>query len=157
MVHLRFRMMTGNRVIGTSPAMLCAPALALALDARALQRKLANLNAPLFVMTSPGKISAETANRFKNEWDGNFSKRVRGRFKTAFVGEGMKPEGVPLADATKLAMIETFQFCTSEIARAYGVPAALLDETARRLRRVQPKPCARSPPRPAAVLAAAGG
>ena len=65
-VHLRFRMMTGNCVIGTSPAMLCAPALALAIDARSLQRELlANLNAPLFVMTSPGNISAETANRFQ--------------------------------------------------------------------------------------------
>ena len=56
---------------------------------------------------------------------------MRGRFRTAFVGEGLKTEGVPLADATKLAMIETFQFCISEIARAYGAPAALLDENRR--------------------------
>jgi HK97 family phage portal protein len=45
------------------------------------------------------------------------------------VGEGLKPEGIPLADATKLAMIETFKFSIEEIGRAYGVPGVLLDET----------------------------
>jgi HK97 family phage portal protein len=129
-VHLKFKMAGGSRYMGTSPAVLCAPSLALALDARALQRELlTNLNAPLFVMTAPGKISPETASRIKTEWDTNFSKRVSGRFKTAFVGEGLKPEGIPLADATKLAMIETFKFSIEEIGRAYGVPGVLLDET----------------------------
>ena len=129
MVHLRFRMAAGNRVMGTSPAMLCAPSLALAIDARKMQGELlANLSVPGFIMSAPGKISAEVAARLKSEWEGNFSKRVGGRFRTCFTGEGLKPEGVPVGDSVKAQMIETFRFSTEECGRMYGVPAVLLDE-----------------------------
>ena len=129
MVHLRFRMAAGNRVMGTSPAMLCASTLALALDARQLHGELlANLSVPSFVMSASGKISGETLARLKSEWDASFGKRTGGRFRTGFVDQGMKPEGIPLGDAMKAQMIESFRFSVEEVGRMYGVPAVLLDE-----------------------------
>jgi HK97 family phage portal protein len=129
-VHLRYRMASGNRVMGTSPAMLCSPALAVMLDARQLQRELlVNLSVPSFVMTMPGKLAPEALGRLRTAWDENFSKRAAGRFRTAFADQGMTPEAIPTGDAVRAQMVESFRFSIEEVARMYSVPSSLLGES----------------------------
>jgi len=126
MVHLKFRA-TGSRsrYIGVSPLATCAPALAMALRARAFQSEIfANVSTPAVFLTAPGKIDEVVATRLRTEWNQNFGSGNRGR--TAVLGMGLKPETLNLSTAVDADLAKQFEFGVNEVARALGVPVSLL-------------------------------
>jgi len=126
MLHIRFRA-TGaqSRYVGVSPLSLCAPAIAMALRAQALQAELfKNVSTPAVYMTAPQKISKETADRLRTDFQQNFGGSNRGR--TAVLGEGLKIDSLDVGSAVDAELTKQWEFSVSEVARVLGVPLGLL-------------------------------
>ncbi len=78
-----------------------------------------NMSRPGGMLTAPGKISNETAQRLKGEFEQNFSAGNLGRL---FVGgDGLKYEGMAVP-AEQSQLIEQLKWTIEDIARCYHVP-----------------------------------
>lgn len=108
-------------LIGVSP--IFAAALA-ATQGIQIQRNSAtffgNASRPSGVLTAPGAISNETAERLQAKWQSNFSGENAGRI--AVMGDGLKFEGMTI-NAEDAQLIEQLRWSAETIAGTFGVPA----------------------------------
>lgn len=88
----------------------------------------ANMSRASGVLTAPGKISPELANRLKNEWDQNFKGGSMGR--TAVLGEGMKWEPLTIS-AADAQLIEQLKWSVEDVARCFRVPSYMLADASK--------------------------
>ena len=88
----------------------------------------ANMSRASGVLTSPGKISQELANRMKTEWDQNFKGGSMGR--TAVLGEGMKWEPLTIS-AADAQLIEQLKWSVEDVARCFRVPSYMLTDASK--------------------------
>lgn len=83
----------------------------------------ANGSQPGGILTAPGPIKKETADRLKDEWERNFGGQNRGR--VAVVGDGLSYE--PMAEpADKSQLIEQWDKAAEAIATVFHVPFYLV-------------------------------
>lgn len=89
---------------------------------------MSNAARPGGALTAPGKLSKETADRLKDDWDNNYSGE---RFaKTAVLPEGLKFEPLGWLSAEDAQIVERLAYTVRDVARIFGVPTFLLaDET----------------------------
>lgn len=71
------------------------------------------------ILTAPGKISPETAERLKEQWTTRYSGGNAG--KTAVLGEGLTFSPV-MTDATDAQLVEQLKWTAETIATSFGVP-----------------------------------
>ena len=76
------------------------------------------------VLTAPGAIGNEVAQRLKDYWETNFTGANVGR--VAVLGDGLKYEGMTV-NAAESQLIEQFQWTAQQICTCFHVPPALLD------------------------------
>jgi HK97 family phage portal protein len=72
------------------------------------------------VLTAPGRISNETANRLKAEWQEKYSGNNAGL--VAVLGDGLKFESMGV-NALNSQLIEQLQWTSEMVAASYGVPS----------------------------------
>jgi len=124
-IHARYRLTGSNRLMGVPPIASCAPAFALALQQRDVQRVLmGNISGARGVLQAPGKIEESVAKRLLERWESNFSGSGVGR--VAILGSGLeyKPMAVNVGDAK---LVEQMEASVRDVARAYGIPRQFLD------------------------------
>ena len=80
----------------------------------------ANGSHPGGVLTAPGKISPETADRLKSYWETNFSGVNAGR--VAILGDGLKYEGMTV-NAVDSQLIDQLKWTADTVCSCYHVPA----------------------------------
>jgi HK97 family phage portal protein len=78
-----------------------------------------NQSQPGGVLTAPGRISTETANRLKTDWEEKFSGTNRG--KTAVLGDGLKYERITLT-AEESQLIEQLKWSAELVCSCFHVP-----------------------------------
>jgi HK97 family phage portal protein len=76
------------------------------------------------VLTAPGEIGQEQADRIKKYWEDNFSGANVGR--VAVVGKGLKYEAMTV-NAADAQLIEQLNWTAQQVCTCYHVPPALLD------------------------------
>lgn len=108
-------------LVGVSP--LTAAGLA-AVQGIAIQRNsnkfFQNGSQPGGILSAPGAISQETADRLKLHWQTNYSGENVGRI--AILGDGLKFESMAIT-AIDAQLIEQLQFTAQDVCRAFNVPA----------------------------------
>lgn len=107
-------------LVGISPLYACGIAAMLGLNIQTNSTLFfANGSQPGGILTAPGAIKKETADRLKEDWEKNFGGRNRGR--VAVVGDGLKYEA--MADpADKSQLTEQWAAASQAIADAFHVP-----------------------------------
>lgn len=83
-----------------------------------------NNSQPGGILTAPGKISDDTAQRLKDHWEKNYSGKNVG--KVAVLGDGLKYEGMAVT-ASDAQLIEQLKWTAETIAGAFGVPSYMLN------------------------------
>lgn len=107
-------------LVGVSPIYACGSSATQGMRIQANSAKFfENMSRPSGVLTAPGTITDETANRFKSEFEKNFSGGNIGRLLVA--GDGLKyePMTIPAADSQ---LIEQLKWTVEDVARCFGVP-----------------------------------
>ncbi|TVO53165.1 phage portal protein [Denitromonas halophila] len=108
-------------LVGISP--LTAAGLA-AMQGVSIQRNSAkffeNGSQPGGILTAPGQISNETAQRLKAHWEANYTGQNFG--KTAVLGDGIQYETMTVS-AVDSQLIEQLNFTAQDVCRAFNVPA----------------------------------
>ena len=108
-------------LVGLSPISACAMAAGHGLDIQQSQRThFKNNSRPGGVLSAPGPISEETANRVKKQWNENYSGENSGC--TAVVGDGLKFEPIAISAADS-QLIEQLKMTTEIICSVFHVPA----------------------------------
>ena len=111
-------------LIGVSPITACVWSATVATRiARNSKAFFENMSRPGGVLTAPGTIPKETADRLKAAFQENFSGANSG--KVAVLGDGLKYEstGVNAVDAQ---LIEQLKWTAEDVARAFRVPAFMV-------------------------------
>jgi HK97 family phage portal protein len=107
-------------LVGVSPITACGVA---AVEALRIQDSSAtffgNGSKPGGILTAPGNISQDTANRIKEVWDTNFTGANSG--KVAVLGDGMKYEQMSV-NAHDAQLIEQLNWTALDVCVAFGVP-----------------------------------
>lgn len=107
-------------LVGVSPIFACGAA---ATQGNRIQGNSAkffeNMSRPSGMLTAPGTITDETANRLKQEWEANFSGSNIGRM--AVLGDGLSYEAMTVT-ADDAQLIEQLKWTGEDVARAFGVP-----------------------------------
>ena len=127
---LHHRLLTMNHpLVGLSPLYAAGTS---AMTGQTIQQNsfsfFANMSRASGVLTSPGKISQELANRLKTEWDQNFKGGSMGR--TAVLGEGMKWEPLTIS-AADAQLIEQLRWSVEDVARCFRVPTYMLTDASK--------------------------
>lgn len=78
------------------------------------------------VLTAPGSIKDDTANRLKDYWSKNFSGDNAG--KVAVLGDGLKYEPLGI-NAVDSQLIDQLNWTTEQICQCFGVPMFLVNST----------------------------
>lgn len=108
-------------LIGVSPQTAAALAAGQGLAIQQASSKFfANGSKPSGVLTAPGAISKETADRLKADWDSRYSGDNAG--KTAVLGDGLTFEAMTISAADS-QLLEQLQFTDKQVCTAFGVPA----------------------------------
>jgi len=111
-------------LIGVTPIFACGAAAVQGLTIQANTNKLfSNGASPGGVLTAPGSISVETAQRLKEYWERNYTGDNVG--KVAVLGDGLKFEGITQT-AVDSQLIDQLQWSDERICSAYHVPAYLI-------------------------------
>ena len=112
-------------LIGVTPLYACGLA---ALQGLTIQTKSEQFfrggSHPGGVLTAPGEIGEEQAQRIKKYWEENFSGANIGR--VAVVGKGLKYEAMTV-NAADAQLIEQLNWSAQQVCTCYHVPPALLD------------------------------
>ena len=107
-------------LVGVSPIYACGVA---AMQGTAIQNNstkfFQNMSVPGGVLTAPGPISTETAERLQTKWQTNYTGANAGR--VAVLGDGLKYETMTIA-AADAQMIEQFRMTGEVICSCYHVP-----------------------------------
>jgi HK97 family phage portal protein len=122
-IHDRFNTLF-HPLVGISPLYACGIAAMLGLKIQTNSTNFfANGSQPGGILTAPGPIKGETANRLKEEWEKNFGGRNRGR--VAVVGDGLHYE--PMSEAAeKSQLTQQWDKAAEAIATAFHVPFYLV-------------------------------
>lgn len=108
-------------LVGLSPISACAMAAGHGLDIQKSQRThFKNNSRPGGVLSAPGPISKEAADRVKKQWNENYSGENAGC--TAVVGDGLKFEPIAISAADS-QLIEQLKMTTEIICSVFHVPA----------------------------------
>lgn len=125
MIHARYRTTGSNRLMGVPPMVACAPAFALALQSRDVQRLLfSNLAAPRGALQTANKLDPKLAKEMQAQWEQNFG--AGGVGKTAVLANGLEYKPIPL-NAVDAQLLEQVEASELDIARAYGIPRQFLE------------------------------
>ena len=81
----------------------------------------ANQATPGGILTAPGRISQETADRMKTDWQTRFTGVNAGL--VAVLGDGLKFESLGMQNAVDAQLIEQLRWTAEAICASYGVPA----------------------------------
>lgn len=107
-------------LVGTSPLYACAMS---ATQGNRIQSNSAtffqNMSRPSGMITAPGTIADETAERIKSEWEKNFQAGNIGRL--AVMGDGLTYSPMTIS-ADDAQLIEQLKWTGEDCARAFGVP-----------------------------------
>ena len=123
-VHAKYRA-SSNRLMGVPPMVSCAPAFAMALQSRAVQKYLfQNLATPGVVLVAPGKMEPAVAKKLQAEFEANYSAGGAGR--TAVLSNGLDIKSVVWRAADQ-QLLEQIQASVQDIARAYTIPQYFLE------------------------------
>jgi HK97 family phage portal protein len=107
-------------LVGVSPIYACAASATLGTKIQNNSvRFFGNMSRPSGMLTAPGQISPETAERLKAHWEENFSGDNVGR--TAVLGDGLKYEGM-IIPATDAQLIEQLKWTIEDVARCFNMP-----------------------------------
>ncbi|MFP3708172.1 phage portal protein [Paraburkholderia sp. SIMBA_009] len=107
-------------LIGVSPIVAAAAAGTMGNRIQSNSRAFfGNMSRPGGVLSTPGKISDETADRVKRQWETNYGGANAGR--VAVVGDGLKYDAVTMS-ATDAQLIEQLKWAVEDVARCYHVP-----------------------------------
>lgn len=108
-------------LIGLSPLQAAAAATTQGLAIMQNSARFFNNGAqPGGILTAPGQISPETAERLKAHWDTNFTGTNAG--KTAVLGDGLKWDALSTSPVDS-QLIEQLNYTAQDVARAFHVPA----------------------------------
>lgn len=113
-------------LIGVTP--LYAAAMSASMGVRALSSAaefFANMGRPSGLLTAPGKVSKDLADRLRTEWQQNYGPGQSG--KTAMLGDGLKWEPITLS-AVDSQLIDLLKFGVADVGRVYRVPSFLLGD-----------------------------
>jgi HK97 family phage portal protein len=124
-IHHRI-MCVDHPLVGVTPLYAAAMSATVGLRANTASAEFfSNMARPSGVLTAPGKVSKELADRLRTEWDQNYGPGRWG--KTAMLGDGLKWERITLS-AVDSQLIELLKWGVSDVARVYRVPSFLLGE-----------------------------
>lgn len=111
-------------LVGVSAIYACAMS---ASQGRRIQRNSAkffeNLSRPSGMLTAPGHIPDDTAQRLKREWESNFQAGNIGRL--AVLGDSLKYEALTMS-AEDSQLIEQLRWTVEDVARCFKVPLHML-------------------------------
>ena len=111
-------------LIGTSPIFACSLPAA---QGHSMQKASAaffrNMAQPSGVLTAPGPISNDTAQRLKREWDEKFTGHNVGR--VAVLGDGLKFDPLTVG-AAAAQLVEQLKLSAEMVCMAFGVPAFMV-------------------------------
>lgn len=108
-------------LIGLSPLQAAAAATTQGLAIQHNSAKFFQNGAqPGGILTAPGQISPETAERLRDHWNANYTGANAG--KTAVLGDGLKYEAMTLSPVDSL-LVEQLNYTAQDVARAFHVPA----------------------------------
>ncbi len=111
-------------LIGLSPIYACGLAAMQGLSIQGNSNKLfSNGSIPGGVLTAPGAINDETAQRLKAYWDTNFTGDNVG--KVAVLGDGLKYEGMAFK-AVDMQLIEQLKWTGETVCTCFHVPAYMV-------------------------------
>lgn len=79
-----------------------------------------NGSRPGGILTAPGTITADTADRLKSHWQDNFTGDKAG--KVAVLGDGLRYEPLSVS-AIDSQLIEQLNYTAQDVCRAFSVPA----------------------------------
>jgi HK97 family phage portal protein len=126
MIHARYRVTGTNRLLGVSPIVSCAPAFALALQSRDMQRVLfSNIASPGGALVAPGKMEKAVAEELRDRWEKNF--RAGGLGRIAVLSNGLQYVPI-LPKAVDAQLLEQVEASVRDVARAYGIPRQFLED-----------------------------
>lgn len=107
-------------LIGVSPIYACAMSATVGNRIQTNSGKFfENMSRPSGVLSAPGSISDETAERLKRHWEENYSGKLIGRL--AVLGDGLKYEAMTIP-AQEAQLIEQLRWTVEDIARAFHLP-----------------------------------
>jgi HK97 family phage portal protein len=107
-------------LLGTSPIYACGLAATQGLSIQSNSAQFfANGSNPGGILTAPGEILQETADRLKAYWDENFTGRNAG--KVAVLGDALKYEAMAVK-AVDAQLIEQLKWSAETVCSVFGVP-----------------------------------
>jgi HK97 family phage portal protein len=107
-------------LVGLSPLSACALSATQGMNIQTNSEAFfGNQARPSGILTAPGAISKDTAERIKEQWQNNYGGRNSG--KVAVMGDGLKFEGVSMS-AVDAQLIEQLKWTAEDVCRAFGVP-----------------------------------
>ena len=124
-IHHRI-MCVDHPLVGVTP--LYAAAMSATVGVRAglsSAEFFANMGRPSGLLTAPGKVSKELADRLREEWDKNYGPGQSG--KTAMLGDGLKWEAITLS-AVDSQLLELLKWGVADVGRVYRVPGFMLGD-----------------------------
>lgn len=108
-------------LVGVSPITAAASAAGQGLAIQSAATKFFQNGArPSGVLTAPGQISGETADRLKADWNAKYTGENVG--KTAVLGDGLEFKQITI-NAVDAQLLEQLQFTDKQVCTAFGVPA----------------------------------
>jgi len=128
-IHHRLPLLPAYPLIGVTPIFAAAASSAVGLHIlRNSQSFFGNSSRPSGVLTAPGKISKDTADRLKEDWDNNYTGQRYG--KTAVLPEGLQwsPLTITAQDAQ---LIEQLRWSVEDVSRVFRVPPFMLGDTSK--------------------------
>ena len=109
-----------HELVGVSPIYAAGwPAIQGLNIRRSSDKFFSNGSKPGGVLTAPGHISTETADRLKAYWDAQFSGENIG--KIAVLGDGLKYEAMALT-AEQSQLVDQLQMTDEDIAKCFHMP-----------------------------------
>lgn len=128
-IHHRLPLLPAFPLVGVTPIFAAAASSAVGLHIlRNSQSFFGNASRPSGVLTAPGRISKETADRLKEDWDSNYQGQRYG--KTAVLPEGLKWEPLTIT-AQDAQLIEQLRWSVEDVARVFRVPPFMLGDTSK--------------------------
>jgi HK97 family phage portal protein len=123
--HLKYRPVGYDTRIGVSPLIQAAETVELLLrHRRMVAATMRNAARPSGYLKTEGKLDQRKAEQHKERWEATYGGSGAGG--TAVLEEGLSYATIPMNDLQELASEATAKLGTGDVARLYGIPAALL-------------------------------
>jgi HK97 family phage portal protein len=114
-------------LVGTSPIHANGIAALQGLRISETSTKFFTNNArPGGILTAPGHIPKETAQRVKDDWDQIYGSAGGGFGQTAVLGDGLKYESMQMT-ATDAQLLEQLKWSAETVASTFGVPSYMIN------------------------------